>query len=234
VSPPLDVSPERLVHDAVSRHAKIVVSTYNEPLITSEWAVEIFKIAKQQGLLCGYVSNGNARETRIHSPMFEADRPQVDSDKNYRTLGAPLDHILGGIKMVQSSILARSLRLSQALTARPGNSWMRRNSFAPFSDPWHVTASTKITNDRPRRYRRQDTDSGSEIGQEAGITSMLAPQARRNVEHLLPRANSLIAVGYSSPIIKSPPKVLAPNAQKSRHLVSHPCPPGSAGPKICR
>jgi pyruvate-formate lyase-activating enzyme len=40
-------------------NAKIVVSTYNEPLITSEWAVAIFKEARGRGLMTGFVSNGN-------------------------------------------------------------------------------------------------------------------------------------------------------------------------------
>ena len=49
VAPPLDVTPERLVRDAIRQKAKIVVSTYNEPLITSEWAVAIFKEARAAG-----------------------------------------------------------------------------------------------------------------------------------------------------------------------------------------
>ena len=36
-----------------------IVSTYNEPLITSEWAVDVFKEAKAAGLATGYISNGN-------------------------------------------------------------------------------------------------------------------------------------------------------------------------------
>jgi len=42
-------------------HAPVVVSSYNEPLITSEWAVGIFKAAKAAGLMCAYVSNGTIR-----------------------------------------------------------------------------------------------------------------------------------------------------------------------------
>ena len=45
VSAPLDVAPEDLVRDAIRLNARVVVSTYNEPLITSEWAVEIFSAA---------------------------------------------------------------------------------------------------------------------------------------------------------------------------------------------
>ena len=55
-----DVSPERLVQAALRSGARAVVSTYNEPLITTEWAVAVFKAARAAGLLTGYVSNGHA------------------------------------------------------------------------------------------------------------------------------------------------------------------------------
>ena len=37
----------------------MVTSTYNEPLITSEWAVAVFRRARAAGLMTSYVSNGN-------------------------------------------------------------------------------------------------------------------------------------------------------------------------------
>ncbi|MFN3477714.1 MAG: AmmeMemoRadiSam system radical SAM enzyme, partial [Candidatus Methylomirabilales bacterium] len=39
--------------------ARLVGSSYNEPLITSEWAVAVFKEAQKAGLRCVYISNGN-------------------------------------------------------------------------------------------------------------------------------------------------------------------------------
>ncbi len=58
-SPPLDVTPEALADQACQLDARLVVSTYNEPLITSEWAVAIFKEARRAWLMTAYVSNGN-------------------------------------------------------------------------------------------------------------------------------------------------------------------------------
>src|SRR3989304_6089303 len=52
------MDPEELVDLALAHGAEIVTSTYNEPLITSEWAVEVFKVAKACGLLTAYVVNG--------------------------------------------------------------------------------------------------------------------------------------------------------------------------------
>src|ERR1019366_2280011 len=57
-------TPRQLVRMALRDGAGVVVSTYNEPLITAEWAVEIFRHAKAAGLMTGFVSNGNATPDR--------------------------------------------------------------------------------------------------------------------------------------------------------------------------
>src|ERR1035441_981260 len=54
------VTPQQLVSTGRRLHAKLVVSSYNEPLITAEWAVAVFREAKKAGLDCAFVSNGNA------------------------------------------------------------------------------------------------------------------------------------------------------------------------------
>src|SRR5512132_3798161 len=59
VGAPRDVEPGLLADLAEKAGAPTVVSTYNEPLITSEWAVAVFQEAKKRGLYTGYVSNGN-------------------------------------------------------------------------------------------------------------------------------------------------------------------------------
>ena len=56
---------------ALSQGATSLVSTYNEPLITAEWAVAVFRDARRAGLATGFVSNGNAtpRGARIHPAL---------------------------------------------------------------------------------------------------------------------------------------------------------------------
>ncbi|MBI4464994.1 MAG: radical SAM protein, partial [Acidobacteria bacterium] len=73
VSSPLEATPEELVQQALAMGAKVVVSTYNEPLITSEWAVAVFQEAKAAGLGTGFVSNGNGTPQ-----VLEYLRPWVD------------------------------------------------------------------------------------------------------------------------------------------------------------
>src|SRR6266705_3383310 len=73
IAPPLEASPEDLVSEALQQGAKVIVSTYNEPLITSEWAVAVFKEARAAGLLTAFVSNGNGTPQ-----VLEYLRPWID------------------------------------------------------------------------------------------------------------------------------------------------------------
>ena len=102
VAPPRAVSPEQLVADALRQHARVIVSTYNEPLITSEWAVAIFKEAKAAGLTTGFVSNGNGTPEvleflRPWVDLYKVDLKSFD-DRHYRELGGRLAPILDTIR----------------------------------------------------------------------------------------------------------------------------------------
>ncbi len=57
---PRAVSAEELVRAARECGARVVGSSYNEPLITAEWAVEVFKKARGEGFRTAFISNGNA------------------------------------------------------------------------------------------------------------------------------------------------------------------------------
>jgi pyruvate formate lyase activating enzyme len=96
------ISPEELVEIATSRGAPVMVSTYNEPLITADWAVAVFKPARARGIVCGFVSNGN-----VTPEVLEFIRPYVDlykidlkgyDDRHYRELGGVLANVLDGIR----------------------------------------------------------------------------------------------------------------------------------------
>ncbi|HPU98347.1 MAG TPA: radical SAM protein, partial [Candidatus Hydrogenedentes bacterium] len=70
----IPVVPEDLVTAARRVGARLVVSTYNEPLITAEWALAIFELARAEGLRCAMVSNGYASRESIArlSPVVDA------------------------------------------------------------------------------------------------------------------------------------------------------------------
>ncbi len=107
ISPPRDASPAGLVADAKRQGAKLLVSTYNEPLITAEWATEIFQEARRAELVTGFVSNGNGTPRvleylRPHIDLYKVDLKSFD-DKHYRELGGRLAPILDTIQWLHDA-----------------------------------------------------------------------------------------------------------------------------------
>ncbi len=102
VAPPLDTTPESLAAEAVGLGARVMVSTYNEPLITSEWGMAIFRAARAAGLMTAYVSNGNGTPRvldyiRPFVDLYKVDLKSFD-DRHYRQLGGRLEPILETIR----------------------------------------------------------------------------------------------------------------------------------------
>ena len=78
-----------------TKDAKVVVSTYNELLITNEWAVEVFKEAKQRELWTAYVSNGHGTPEMLEyiGPwinLIKIDLKSISLEK-YHRIGGYLD-----------------------------------------------------------------------------------------------------------------------------------------------
>lgn len=88
--------------------ARGMASTYNEPLITSEWAVEVFKPARAAGMLTMYVSNGNGTREVIDflKPWIDAYKIDLKTmqDRHYRReLGGVLQNVLDTICWVREA-----------------------------------------------------------------------------------------------------------------------------------
>ena len=148
VAPPLQATPEGLVDEALRLHARVMVSTYNEPLITSEWAVAVFKEAKAGGLTTGYVSNGNGTPEvleylRPWVDLYKVDLKSFD-DRHYRQLGGRLQPILDTIRRLH----AMDFWVEIVTLLIPGfndsrDELERLTSFIASVSPdvpWHVTA----------------------------------------------------------------------------------------------
>ena len=144
----LAVTAGEICDQAEQRGSKVVVSTYNEPLITSEWAVEVFQEAKRRGLGTAYVSNGHGTPE-----VLEYLRPWVDlfkidlksfSEKEYRRLGGNLSAVLETIQAVHS--MGIWLELVSLLIPDYNDSDEELAKMAEFISgvsptiPWHVTA----------------------------------------------------------------------------------------------
>ena len=178
VVPPRDTTPASLVQDAVRQGAKIVVSTYNEPLITAEWAVAVFKEAREQGLVTGFVSNGNGT-TRVleyirpHVDLYKVDLKSFD-DRRYRELGGRLQPILDTIAWLHREGVW--VEIVTLLVPGFNDSEQELRGLTRFiagvsvDIPWHVTAFHTD-------YRMQDPANttpdmllrAARIGREAGL-----------------------------------------------------------------
>lgn len=179
----LRVEPEKLAAEAVRLHAKVVVSTYNEPLITSEWAVAVFREARAAGLFTAFVSNGN-----VTPRVLEYLRPWVDlykvdlksfDDRHYRQLGGRIQPILDGLRLIHQM----GFWLEVVTLVIPGfnDSDAELAQMAEFlagispDIPWHVTAfhrDYKMTD--PGDTPPETLFRASAIGRRAGLRFVYA------------------------------------------------------------
>jgi pyruvate formate lyase activating enzyme len=185
ISPPLEVSPEVLVRDALDQGARVLVSTYNEPLITSEWAVAVFKEAKAAGLLTGFVSNGNATPQvleyiRPHLDLYKVDLKSFD-DRHYHELGGRLAPILDSIRRIHQMGLWLEIvtLLIPGFNDSPDELRRLTEFLAAISPdiPWHVTAfhtDYKMQGEDQRNTTVEDLLQAAEIGRESGLRYIYA------------------------------------------------------------
>jgi pyruvate formate lyase activating enzyme len=160
-----------------------MVSTYNEPLITSEWGVAVFKKAREAGLLTGYVSNGNGTPRvldyiRPWVDLYKVDLKSFD-DRHYRQLGGRLEPILDTIRRLH----AMGIWLEVLTLLIPGfndseDELRRLTEFLAGVSPeipWHVTAfhkDYKMTD--PENTTAADLVRAVEIGRQAGLEFIYA------------------------------------------------------------
>ena len=177
VAPPRRATPQALARAAVRQRARVIVSTYNEPLITSEWAVAVFREARKEGLITGFVSNGNGTPEVLDYLRPWVDLYKVDlksfRDRQYRRLGGRLQPILETI----GSLFRQGFWLEIVTLLIPGfnDSEDEVRRLAAFlagvspDIPWHVTAfhqdykmtepdntSAEMLMGRPRSAGRRD------------------------------------------------------------------------------
>ena len=177
------ISPRSLVEMAQRLRAPVVVSTYNEPLITAEWAVAVFREAKLAGLTTGFVSNGNATPEVLKYLRPWLDLYKVDlkgfNDQRYHELGGRLQPILDSIRLIHE--MGFWLEVVTLIVPGFNDSDTELRQIAGFlagvspDIPWHVTAfhqDFKMTG--PPNTPPETLIRAAEMGRAAGLRYVYA------------------------------------------------------------
>ena len=210
------MDPKTIVTLAQQYRAPVLVSTYNEPLITSEWAVSIFKEAREAQLRTAYVSNGHASEQVIDylKPWLEFFKVDLKcfNDDHYRKLGGQLKTVLKTIERLKEK--AFWVEIVTLCIPQFNDSEKELRDIAQFiasvspDIPWHITAFHP-------NYRMQDRKStpteslirAADIGKEAGLHFVYTgnlPGKTRNLENTLcPQCGRLLIERYGFTVRKN-------------------------------
>jgi len=195
----------------------VLVSTYNEPLITAEWAVAIFREARAAGLKTAFVSNGNATPqvldyVRPHLDFYKVDLKSFD-DRHYRELGGRIAPIVDSIRRIHDLGLWLEIVTLLIPGFNDGEDELKRLTafVAEVSPdiPWHVTAfHARLQDDRsPRHIARRSAARRPRLAEDAGLRFVYAGNRPGEVGDLedtplpvMPRARR-VAAGLSRDVL---------------------------------
>jgi pyruvate formate lyase activating enzyme len=180
---PRDITADELAGLAAARGVPVMVSTYNEPLITAEWAVAVFERAKEAGIVCGFISNGHATPEALAFIRPYVDLYKVDlkgfRDEHYRELGGRLAPVLESIGQIHA--MGFWLEIVTLLIPGFNDDPAELRELARFiasvspDVPWHVTAfhrDYRMTEGRDTAS--DDLVRAAAIGREAGLRHVYA------------------------------------------------------------
>jgi pyruvate formate lyase activating enzyme len=192
IAPMAAATPETLVETACRQGAEIIVSTYNEPLITAEWALAVFRQAKTAGRMTGFVSNGYGtsevlRYLHPRMDLFKVDLKCFD-DHRYRELGGRLQPILDTIR----NLFEMGIWIEIVTLLVPGfnNSREELKKLTEFiagvsvDIPWHVTAFHKdYRMTHPDNTTSENLLLAVEIGKASGLQYVYAGNLPGKLRH---------------------------------------------------
>ncbi len=182
-TPVRPMSAADIANAATMSGARLVVSTYNEPLITAEWAAAVFSECRVRGLLCGFVSNGHATPEVLAFLRPVLDLCKVDlksfDDRQYRRLGGRLAPVLDSLER----LTAMGVWVEVVTLLVPGfnDDVAGLKAMAGFlaglspDIPWHVTAFyPQFRMTEPRPTTAADLLRAWDIGKAAGMRHVYA------------------------------------------------------------
>jgi pyruvate formate lyase activating enzyme len=106
--PSLNLSPKKVVEDAIAKGCKIIAYTYTEPTIFYEYMLDIAKIAKKKGIKNVIVSNGFINEKPLKELCKYIDAANIDlksfDNEFYKKLAdARIEPVLKSLKILKEN-----------------------------------------------------------------------------------------------------------------------------------
>ncbi len=182
-----EITPRDIAALAQENGCRVIASTYNEPLVSSEWAVKVFRTSRPFGLYGAFVSNGHAtRKTleylRPWMDLYKVDLKCFDAAKYSQMTGAKMSRVLGTLE----DLIGLGFWVEVVTLVIPGwnDSDLELGAIARFlagvspNIPWHVTAyhpdyRMKDSLPTPTETLRR----ACEIGKAAGLRFVYAGNA---------------------------------------------------------
>jgi len=176
---PKTLTLQQLCDAARASQAPIIASTYNEPLISSEWAQAVFAQLRVDAMATCYVSNGFATAECIEYLAPWLDAINIDlkcfRESSYKKLGGSLQPVLECI----AEFWRRSIWVEVVTLLIPGfnDSDAEITAMAEFVAgiscdlPWHVSAYHAAYKDSagPQSTPMQTLQRALQAGQGAGL-----------------------------------------------------------------
>lgn len=174
-----EVAPEEVVEAAKHYKCESIAYTYTEPTIFFEYAYDIAKLAKKEGIKNIFVSNGYITEEALREIAPYLDANNIDlksfSDEFYRKVcGARLEPVLNSIRLHKE--LGIWIEITTLVIPSLNDSEENFKEIARFiknldeNIPWHVSAfypAYKLTNLPPTPIKT--LDKARKIGLETGL-----------------------------------------------------------------
>jgi pyruvate formate lyase activating enzyme len=102
---PLACTADELADMAVASGCRVVAAAYNEPMISAEWAREVFTAAKARGLATAIISDANTTRAALEHvrPVCDAFRVDLKATDNehYKALGGRIAPVIEAIGLAR-------------------------------------------------------------------------------------------------------------------------------------
>lgn len=175
-------SPERLVEEACLNDCQSISYTYNEPTVFAEYALEIMKLAKKQGLKNIWVSNGYMSKELLNDIFPYLDAINIDlksfNENFYKgNCNALLQPVLDNMRMIKNEQI--HLEVTTLIIPEQSDDREMLKKIAYFiadeldvETPWHILKFSPDISWKLKNLHKTDDSiiySAYEIGKEAGL-----------------------------------------------------------------